>query len=126
MATAAISGKVGGVYNGAVQLAGFYDWEISYEVDAPEVTDYNSSGWREFLVALSSWNATAARWFQVGQTTLEPGTKYTMRFYLNTDTGLYLTGQALVISRNPNSPVDAPVGDDVGFQGDGSLSTVTP
>lgn len=122
----AISGKVGAVYNGAVQLTGFYDWELPYEVDIADVTDFNSSGWREFLVGLSKWSATARRWFQVGQTDLEPGTKYTMRFYINSSTGLYLTGQALVTSRNPNSPVDGPVGDDIEFMGDGTLTTVTP
>lgn len=126
MATGAISGKVGAIYSGAVQLSGFYDWELTYEMEKHDVTDYESDGWRKFIEGLSGWSATAKRWFQVGQTTLNAGTAYTIRYYLNVDTGLYLTGTSLVISRNPNSPIDGPVGDDIGFQGSAVLNTVTP
>lgn len=126
MATGAISGKVGAIYNGAVQLAGFYDWELTYESEALEVTDFNSAGWREFISGLKGWSATAARWFQVGQTSLNAGTSYTIRYYLDSGTGLYLTGTSLVTSRNPNSPVDGAVGDDVEFQGSAVLTTVSP
>lgn len=49
-----------------VQLLGFYNWELPHTIGTPEVTDYSSNGWKEYIAALQEWSITAARYFQTG------------------------------------------------------------
>lgn len=49
-----------------VQLLGFYNWSLPYTIDNPEVTAYDSNGWKEYLATLKGWEVSASRYFQTG------------------------------------------------------------
>lgn len=49
-----------------VQLLGFYNWSMPYAIDNPEVTAYDSNGYKEYITALKGWEISASRYFQTG------------------------------------------------------------
>ncbi len=49
-----------------VQLLGFYNWSLPYEILAIEATSYDSNGYKEYITSLKSWGVSASRYFQTG------------------------------------------------------------
>ena len=48
-------------YYAITQLGGFFNWSITQAANPLDKTDFQSAGWKEFLLGLKEWSASAER-----------------------------------------------------------------
>jgi len=112
-----------------IQLAGFRDWTMNYVGEALETTDFGSSGNREFIAGLTSFNATAAKhWLTTDNQNSWLATIKLVRFFSVYDSApattnaFYFQGEVVVTGLDPTTPVDALVSQNMTMQGTGALT----
>ena len=121
---AVITGKAGSITVGSANELLFRSWSIDYSQDAVEVTNYGSSGAREYAVGLTSWSGSAEG-FVDGTTTPVLDSAITSATFLDaTDTtnGIQWTGNVIVTGMSFNPAVDGASTANITFQGTGALT----
>ena len=117
-----------------VQVLGFYNWTSSYAGDALETTDFDSSGYREYIAGLTGWTVTSDKYFQTVNNEVDDwvGQPCELRLFINyvaiPSTGTpsqYWKGDTVVTGLDNTTPVDALVSQSISFQGDGALTLKT-
>jgi len=127
-------------YDPGLQVCGFYNWNIDYNADLYEDTDFcNSSGGRHYIGGFTGWTATADKHFKTTNNRVEDWISSTggaqqikVRFFTKyvatpstSSPSQYWEGNAYVMGLNTNTPVDALVDQSLNFQGDGALTLTT-
>jgi len=117
-----------------IQVLGFYNWASSYVGDTLETTDFDSSGYREYIAGLTGWTATAEKYFQTANNEVDDwvGQTCELRLFINYvaspttgDLSQYWKGDTIVTGLDHTTPVDALVSQSISFQGDGALTLKT-
>lgn len=118
-----------------VEVGGFYNWTLSYTGDALETTNFNdSSGGRSYIPGMTSWTATADKYFLTVDNEIDDWIGQTCEIrlfvkYVATpttgDVALYWDGDTVVTSFDHTTPVDTVVSQSISFQGDGPLTLVS-
>ncbi len=116
-------------------LAGFFNWSLDWKCDLADVTDWDSSGKREFIAGVKEWSATAERnWHDTANVWFGAvnGTYQFVRFFVKYvaspsvgDPALFYEGLAIVTATQPSAPVDDAIKQTFNFQGVGALTPVT-
>lgn len=114
------------------QLAGFFNWTISIDGEAHEVTDFQDSGNKTYLAGLKGWTATAEKhWMSEGNQGAWINADKTVRFFEvydaapNTTTVYYFAGDCIVSGIETAVPVGDVVTQTLTFTGDGALTATT-
>ena len=121
---------------GAIKkYGGFFNWSLAHVCDALEITDFSSSGHREYIAGIDGWSATAEQyWVDSGIDALRrrqsagSNTYVIAKFYVNdnttakgtqsgSDTGDRYEGWVLMTGLNASVAVDTVVGQSLSFQG---------
>ena len=122
-----------------VTVLGFYNWTLSQTADTLETTNFdNSSGGRNYIPGLTSWTATADKYFQTANNEVDDwvGETCKIRLFLNyvvQTTGApstgnpsqYWEGDTVVTGLDETTPVDALVSQSISLQGDKALTLKT-
>jgi len=122
-----------------IEVLGFYNWTLSYTGDALETTNFdNSSGGRNYIPGLTSWTATADKYFLTANNEVDDwvGGTCELRLFLNyvvqttgaPSTGSpsqYWKGDTVVTGLDETTPVDALITKSISFQGDNTLTLKT-
>ena len=122
-----------------ITVLGFYNWTLSYTGDALETTNFdNSSGGRNYIPGLTSWTATADKYFLTANNEVDDwvGETCEIRLFLNyvvQTTGApstgnpsqYWKGDTVVTGLDETTPVDALVDQSISLQGDEALTLKT-
>jgi len=68
-----------------IQVLGFYNWTSSLVGDTLETTDFDSSGYREYIAGLTGWTATADKYFQTANNEIDDwvGKTCELRLFIN-------------------------------------------
>jgi hypothetical protein len=110
-------------------LAGFYNWSLSYSADALDVTDFGDGGTRTYISGLVNWTATADKhWLTTGNQDSWIGTEVVIRFFKVYDadptatTNYYFEGTGIVSGVSINEPVGEVVTQTLSMTGTGTLS----
>ena len=117
------------------KYGGFFNWSLDYTCDAIEITDFSSSGHREYIAGLDGWAATADQyWVDTGIEALRrrqsvgSNTYIIAKFYVNdittakgtqsgSDTGDRYEGWCLITGLSPSVAIDTVVQQSLSFQG---------
>ena len=117
-------------YDGAVDFGVIVDsdmayttngWSLDVTADTADITDFTSTGWREFLSNLKSFSGSLELFVDATKQ-VQPsdiGAQTGIRLYFNTTD--YLWGQAIVTGWNPASAVDGVATQSLAFQGTSDL-----
>lgn len=125
----AIAGKGGSVKIGANTVTEIGGWKLDLNIDTLEKTNFASSGWRELIAGLKSWNASIEGTWNVasdtnGQKALQDallnGTTVSIELNLN-GTNKY-TGSAYVKKISVDEPVNNVVKFSADLEGTGALT----
>jgi len=117
-----------------IQVLGCYNWALSYTGDAVEVTSFDSTNGREYIPGLTSWTATADKYFLTTGNEVEDwvGATCEVRLFTkyvatpsSTDFSQYWKGDTVVTGIDETTPVDALVTQSISFQGDRALTLKT-
>ena len=117
-----------------IQVLGFYNWTSSLAGDALETTDFDSSGYREYIAGLTGWTVTSDKYFQTANNEVDDwvGQTCEIRLFINYETipssgspSQYWKGDTVVTGIDNTTPVDALVSQSINFQGDGALTLKT-
>jgi len=115
--------------------AGFYNWTVNYKIDLMDATVFDtSSGGRTYLTSITSWTASADKYFLTTANVVNDwlGETVKARFFLNYVTtpstgspSQFYEGNTIVTGIDVGTPVDALVSQNISFQGVGALSLKT-
>ena len=92
-------------------------WTLDVAADTPDVTDFTSTGWREFVSALKTFSGSLEL-FVDSTKQIQPsdiGATATIKLYFNTTD--YISGLGIVNGWNPSVTVDGVAQQSVSFQG---------
>ena len=112
-------------YYAITQLGGFFNWSITQAANPLDKTDFQSSGWKEFLLGLKEWSASAERhWLTDESLAAYIGVTKIIKLFLDSssDPQLRYEGWAIVTGLNPSVGVDTIINESLSFQGTGQLS----
>ena len=107
------------------QVGGFFNWAITQGVGTLDKTDFQSSGWKEFLGGLKEWSASAERhWMTNESLNAWLGVTKIVKFFMDesSDPQLRYEGWAIVNGLNPAVAIDTIINESLSFQGTGQLS----
>jgi predicted secreted protein len=114
-------------------VAGFYNWKLDWKSDVAEVTDFGSSGAREYLAGVKEWTATAERFWQTDDNIWNGsgiGSLQWVRFFTRyvaiptaPDPAHYFEGLAEIKTINYRTPNDDAIKQTFEFQGIGALAS---
>jgi len=96
-------------------------WSLDVSADMQDITDFSSTGWRDFLSTLKSWTGSMELYVD-GTKQIQPsdmGAQTGIRFYLNSTD--YLWGSALVSGWSPATSVDGVATQTLTIQGRSDL-----
>ncbi len=116
-----IAGKSGYVKEGANTIAGMKGWTCPQLANVGDITDFQSSGLKEFLLTLKEWSGTFDG--SLDGTPLTLGSTYTLHLGLTGSTEYY--GEAIITAINPGVTVDGINVISYSYQGTSTL-TFTP
>jgi predicted secreted protein len=112
-------------YYAITQLGGFFNWSITQAANPLDKTDFQSAGWKEFLLGLKEWSASAERhWLTDESLAAYIGVTKIIKLFCdaNSDPQLRWEGWAIVTGLNPSVGVDTIINESLSFQGTGQLS----
>jgi len=118
---AEIAGYGGYVKEGANIIAGMKGWTCPQLANVGDITDFQSSGLKEFKLTLKEWNGSFDG--SLDGTPLNLGATYTLHLGLTGTTEYY--GSAIITGINPGVTVDGINVISYSFQGTSTL-TFTP
>jgi len=116
-----IAGYGGYVKEGANTIAGMRGWTCPQLANVGDITDFQSSGLKEFKLTLKEWNGSFDG--SLDGTPLNLGATYTLHLGLTGTTEYY--GSAIITGINPGVTVDGINVISYSFQGTSTL-TFTP
>lgn len=111
-------------YNTASSVAGGREWSLNVEQEAFEVTEFGSSGWRQFQPNLAGATATIARyWNDVNffDVIIADNPKFVVELVVNSAQGWKYEGFARIAQDQINTAVDAIVNESINLTIDGEL-----
>jgi hypothetical protein len=118
-----------------VELGGFFNWSLNHDGEVHDITDFGDGTVRTFKAGLTTWTATAERWWLTGGASADTdpavGAAVFLRMFTvytaapNTTTNYYYEGSAIVTNHSPATPVDGIVQGSLSFQGTDTLTLVT-
>jgi hypothetical protein len=113
------------------QMGGFFNWSINWDSEVHDVTDFADGTARTFMSGLTTWTATAERFWLTGGATADtepqPGDTHYLRFFVvytatpNVTTNYYYEGSAICTACNPTVPVGEIVKGTISWQGSSTL-----
>lgn len=118
---AEVAGKSGYVKEGANTIAGMKNWTCPQLANVGDITDFQSSGLKEFKLTLKEWSGTFDG--SLDGTPLNLGATYTLHLGLTGTTEYY--GEVIITGIDPNVTVDGINALNYSFQGTSTL-TFTP
>ena len=118
---AEIAGKSGYVKEGSNTIAGMKNWTCPQLANVGEITDFQSSGLKEFLLTLKEWSGSFDG--SLDGTPLTLGSTYVLHLGLTGTTEYY--GSAIITGIIPGVTVDSINVISYSFQGTSTL-TFTP
>lgn len=117
------------------ELGGFFNWSVSWDSDAHDVTSFSDSTIRTFMAGLTTWTATAEKFWLTGgaaaDTEPQPGDEHYLRFFViytatpNVTTNYYFEGSGICTAVSPTTPVDEIVKGTISWQGSGAITWTT-
>ncbi len=114
------SGKNGQVQSATADVAGIREWNLSYDADALETTDFTDAGVKTFVAGLTGWTGSFSGFDQAAAPLPAVGATVTLKLELdNTD---FYTGSALITNASPAVSVDGVNTIAYTFQGTGTLT----
>jgi predicted secreted protein len=106
-------------------VAGGREWTLNVEQDAFEVTEFGSSGWKQFQPNLSGATVTISRYWNdsdmLDRLASTGDNRFVVELIVNSANGWRYEGFARVASVNPQTAVDAIVSESANFVIDGQL-----
>lgn len=115
------AGYGGYVKRNSTVIAGMKTWSVPQLANLGDITDFQSSGLKEFLLLLKEWSGTFEG--SLDGTPLTLGTTYELHFGLTGSTEYY--GNAIINGITPTTAVDGINTISYSFQGTAGL-TFTP
>lgn len=112
------SGKSGYVKEGSNTIAGIKNWTCPQLAGVGDITDFESSGLKEFILLLKEWSGNFDGSWDGAPLTL--GSSYTLHLGLNGSHEYY--GSAIIKGINPGVAVDGVNTISYDFQGTGSIT----
>lgn len=117
------------------EMGGFFNWSISSNAEVHDTTAFSDGTVRVFTAGLTTWTATAERWWLTGgaaaDTEPQPGDTHYLRFFVvytsapNTATNYYYEGSCICTAVNPTTPVGGIVQGTISWQGSDTLTWTT-
>jgi len=120
---AEIHGKGGSLTystGGSVIATSIKSWVLTYNCDAPEVTDFADAGVKSFIVGCTSWTATAEGNWDVANVG-KPGDA-AAALALQVTSALGYSGSAIITGMTPTVSADGVASVSYTFQGTGALT----
>ena len=112
------AGKTGHVKEGSNVIAGMKGWNLDYIANAGDITDFESSGHKEFIICLDEWSGNFEG--SLDGTPLTLGAAYTLNLLLTA--ALKYSGSAYIVGVHPSVTVDGVNTLSYDFQGTAGLS----
>ncbi len=112
------AGYAGYVKEGANTIAGMKSWSCPQVANVGDITDFNSSALKEFLLLLKEWSGAFEG--SLDGTPMTLGTTYTLHLGLNGDHEYY--GSAIITNIAPAVSVDGVNVISYSFQGTAALT----
>jgi hypothetical protein len=128
------TGQAAGTYTADVEyltasrVAGGREWQLTVETDAFEVTEFGSSGWREFMPNLAGAQVTISRyWADEGFFDLlnSSNSKFLVDLVVNSASGWRYKAFSRVSQDQVNTAVDSIVNEQINLQVDGRVHFTT-
>ena len=115
---AKVVGNAGSVDTGSA-VTGIKNWSLASVGNTEDVTDFDSSGLKEFLATLTEWSGSFGGFFnEVAPTAV--GSSVTLKLYV--DATKYITGTALITGFNINTSAEGVAEMSYDYQGTGTLT----
>jgi hypothetical protein len=118
-----------------IELGGFFNWSLSWDSEAHDITSFDDGTDRAFMGGLTGWTATAERFWLTGgsaeDTEPQPGDEHYLRFFVvytpapNVTTNYYYEGMGICTAASPATPVDGIVKGTISWQGTDALVWTT-
>ena len=131
---AEITGKQAKVIYAGGQVAALDEWSVDTDASMHDVTTFSTGTvqWRQQIVGLSGWTASAAGNFDVASTglddmrvaTLTPATG-TFNFFMDKVGGEAFNGSGFIQTMSHSAPIDGVVEVDFSIQGTDALTYTT-
>lgn len=112
------AGKAGAVKEGSNTIAGMKSWNLDYVANPGDITDFESSGHKEFIICLDEWSGAFEG--SLDGTPLTLGSSYTLNLLLTAS--LKYSGTAFITGVHPSVTVDEVNTLTYDFQGTAGLS----
>ncbi len=122
---AAIHGKLGKVTISDLLSEcnmGTHSWSLDIQADATEVTNFCSSGSREYIAGLKQWSGSLELYVDGTNRLSSTNVGVIAPIHLYDSATHYYTGNALLTQISPAVSVDGVVTQTVNFQGTGEIS----
>ena len=112
------AGRAGHVKQNSTIIAGMKSWNLDYVAAPGDITDFASSGHKEFIICLDEWSGNFEG--SLDGTPLTLGTKYGLKLLLTA--ALQYSGDAFIVGVHPSVTVDGVNTLSYDFQGTAGLS----
>lgn len=99
-----------------------HSWTLDVEGDTEDITDFDSTGWREFVGTLKGWSGSVEL-YRDDTNTVDPtdvNSQATLKLYLNATH--YFSGPAIVTGIHPAHTIDGVATQSIDFQGTSDLN----
>jgi len=99
-------------------IAGMKSWNLDYVANPGDITDFESSGHKEFIICLDEWSGNFEG--SLDGTPLTLGSAYDVELFINATTGF--SGSAYIVGVHPSVNVDGVNVITYDFQGTAGLT----
>ena len=120
---ARVSGKTGSIQVYGATVTGIRNWSLDHTFEMLDVTGFDSSGRRQFIAGVETWNGNFAG--QKDGAPIAIGTSGTVGLTESTTANQIWTGTVLISGRHSTVAVDGVVEYSYDFQGTGALTPPT-
>jgi len=127
----AITGHSGSVTVASGAMGNAKAWSLDVTQETVDITDFDSSGWKESTATLNSWSGSITAIFDASgtaegalQTGLTGGSSVTLSLQLGGGTGSYdvYSGSAIITGQSITNDVNGIVEATFSFEGTGALT----
>ena len=112
------AGKSGHLKQAHTIIAGIKAWALDYVAAPGDITDFESSGHKEFIICLDEWSGTFEG--SLDGTPLTLGSAYDVELFINATTGY--SGSAFIVGIHPGVNVEGVNVINYDFQGTAGLT----
>ncbi len=106
-------------------VAGIRQWEITYEQDEKDTTDFGANGVASYIMGISRWSGSFRGFKDGAPLSLSGATAITATFKESATTGQQYSGSIFIKSMHPVVEAGEVVSIEYGFVGTGTLTIAT-